>query len=354
MRMRLITLLVTTLGLLTVSVSVAQKPPAESSSRPLDPSTVAVRLILGIGDPEPLDWSGRVTIDKGEVLGLEGVRFRDGDRVTGRDSWTASTHLIRREAVAKKAAARAKAKAKRQAVPRATGPTTFGPTVTPNGVILSLKDAAGATLAVETDQGRFELPIDGLADGSAVSLLNGRVRAQRAFPHAPLWEGPYQQDFPAAAPSSPGPGAWVAAVWHEPRGPELLPALFDAPTPSRTRYPKGEATRSGSFPCRSREVLPNPASRSMSPSPVATSGGRRSQLRAMAPCASSGPRIATASGTCSAALMTPGPNRSGESGGSLLKQAPIATLFSPPRPMARSGWPGRRGAVDSLTFCWPL
>ncbi len=248
MRMRLITLLVTTLGLLTVSVSVAQKPPAESSSRPLDPSTVAVRLILGIGDPEPLDWSGRVTIDKGEVLGLEGVRFRDGDRVTGRDSWTASTHLIRREAVAKKAAARAKAKAKRQAVPRATGPTTFGPTVTPNGVILSLKDAAGATLAVETDQGRFELPIDGLADGSAVSLLNGRVRAQRAFPHAPLWEGPYQQDFPAAAPSSPGPGAWVAAVWHEPRGPELLPALFERPNTFADSVPKGGGDQIRLFP----------------------------------------------------------------------------------------------------------
>jgi hypothetical protein len=224
MRIRLIVVVLTTLGLVTVSISVAQNPATQSSSRPLDPNTVAVRLILGIGDPEPADWSGRVTLDKGEILDLEGVRFRDGDQVTGRGSWKANSRLIRKEAVKKKAAAKAKAK---QGLPKETGPSTFGPSVTPNGVVVSLKDVAGSTLTVDTAQGRFDVVLDRLADGSVVSFLNDRVRAQRAFPHAPLWEGANQQDFPAAAPSAAGSGAWVAAVWHEPRGPELLPAVTE-------------------------------------------------------------------------------------------------------------------------------
>src|SRR5262249_45877832 len=50
---------------------------------------------------------------------------------------------------------------------------------------------------------------------------------QRVFPHAPLFEGPFQQDFPAAAADPVGGGVWVVAVWHEPRGPELLPAVTE-------------------------------------------------------------------------------------------------------------------------------
>ena len=42
-------------------------------------------------------------------------------------------------------------------------------------------------------------------------------------------KGPKQQDFPAAAADSQGAGAWIAAVWHEPRGPELLPAVNEQP-----------------------------------------------------------------------------------------------------------------------------
>jgi hypothetical protein len=239
MKIRLIVIALAMLSFLIVSVSVAQIPETEAPSKSLDPNTFAVRLLLGVGDDEPTDWSGRALLNKGEILEVEGVRFRDGDRVTGRGSWAASSRLIRREAVAKKkAAARAKAKGQ-QVFPKATGPSTLGPAVAPNGVVLSLKAAAGSTLTVETSQGRLEVAIDRLADGAVVSLLDNRVRAQRAFPRAPLWEGPHQQDFPAAAPSTAGPGVWVAAVWHEPRGPELLPALTERPQSFAHYVPTG-------------------------------------------------------------------------------------------------------------------
>ena len=245
---RLIAVVLSLLVIVGVSVSLAQIPAAEPAAKALDPDIVAVRLILGIGDATPQDWSGRVALDKGEILDIEGVRFRDGDMVTGRDSWKTSSRLIRK-AAAKKAAAKAKAAGQGQASRPATkrrsaGPGTTGPTVTPNGVVLALKNVAGATLTVDTQQGKFTVAVDRLADGAAVSLLDDRVSAQRVFPHAPLFEGPKQQDFPAAAADSQGAGAWVAAVWHEPRGPELLPAVDRAAQELR-RVPAHRRRRSG-------------------------------------------------------------------------------------------------------------
>jgi hypothetical protein len=226
------------LVLIGVAASEAQRPAEAITAGPLDPDVVAVRLILGIGDGAPRDWSGRVAVDKGEIVGIEGVRFHDGDLVAGRASWKAGSHLIRKEAAPKKAAAKAKAKRSQQAAPKAVGgPSTYGENVTPNSVIVSLKNVAGATLSVETSRGTFAVPVDRLADGSVVSLFNGRVTAQRVFPHAPLFEGPNQQDFPAAAPDVQGQGAWVVAVWHEPRGPELLPALNERPKTFAAYFP---------------------------------------------------------------------------------------------------------------------
>ena len=43
-------------------------------------------------------WSGRVKVDRGEVVGVEGARFRRGDRARGPDSWEASSLKIRKAA----------------------------------------------------------------------------------------------------------------------------------------------------------------------------------------------------------------------------------------------------------------
>jgi hypothetical protein len=255
---RLITVVFSLLVIVGISVSWAQVPATEPAAKALDPEIIAVRLILGIGDATPRNWSGRVALDKGEIVDVEGLRFRDGDMVTGRDSWKTSSRLIRK-AAAKKAAAKAKqaaAKAKRQAATEAqgqaaaqekrqdapkaaTGPSTTGPTVTPNGVVIALKNVAGAALTVETEQGKFTVSVDRLADGRAVSLLDDRVNVQRVFPHAPLFEGAKQQDFPAAASDSQGAGAWITAVWHEPRGPELMPAVNEQPKDFAECVPTG-------------------------------------------------------------------------------------------------------------------
>ncbi len=251
MKKRLIAAVLSVLTVMVVSQNVvtgqraAQNAQAEADAlaRPLEPESVPIRLIMGIGDSAPTDWSGQVSVDQGEVVSVEGLRFRAGDEVHGKSSWKASSRLIRKIAAKKaaaRAAAKAKAKAKTQAPRKAqSGPSTFGPDVAPNGVIVTLKNAAGATLRVETAAGRFEVAVDRLADGSAVSLLGDRVRAQRVLPHAALLEGPGQDDFPAAAADAASATVWIAYVHHEPRGPELLPALTAAPTRFADYAPKG-------------------------------------------------------------------------------------------------------------------
>ncbi len=92
---RMITVVLSVVAVVGLSVTMAQRPGEEPAERPLDTGTTAVRLVLGIGDETPQDWSGRVTLDKGEILRIEGVRFRDGDRITGRDAWTVKSRLIR-------------------------------------------------------------------------------------------------------------------------------------------------------------------------------------------------------------------------------------------------------------------
>ena len=63
----------------------------------LRPDAIAVRLLLGVGDTEPQAWDGKVTIDQGEIVALEGGGFRGGDALTGPDSWKArSTAAPRR------------------------------------------------------------------------------------------------------------------------------------------------------------------------------------------------------------------------------------------------------------------
>src|SRR4051794_35384340 len=66
-------------------------------SRPLDGKTVSLRLMLGVGDTRSENWNGEVTLDRGEVVGIEGWRFREGDLVEGTRSWQARTRRVRRK-----------------------------------------------------------------------------------------------------------------------------------------------------------------------------------------------------------------------------------------------------------------
>jgi hypothetical protein len=229
----------TLIGMLGISVVWARYEPADGADdrRPLDPDVISVRLLLGVGDRTVQPWNGKVSIDRGEVVAIDGYRFRAGDKLEGRTAWEADSHLIRKNVPAKVAAAKA---ARKKAVPKAVmkGPSTLGPEVVPNGVVLDLKAPGDAILSVDTEQGRFQVPLAELSDGAPHRYLDRRVEAQRVPPRAPLAEGPDPEDFPAAA-ADPKGGAWVAYVVHKPRGPEVLESFTERPRNLADFAPEG-------------------------------------------------------------------------------------------------------------------
>jgi hypothetical protein len=241
-------------GLLGLSLVWAQPSEPKAELRALDPSTVSVRLLLGVGDTQERTWSGRVKVDKGEVLGVDGWRFRQGDRVTGRDSWEAqsrySVKAAGKKAAGKKAAAKQKQGATAKAAAKAAAIANKGalpnqppaapvvPVVAANGVVVTLKAPDDARLTVNTDHGELTIALADLAAGSARRYLDGQVEAQRVPPSIALVEGPDQEDFPAAAADRQG-GVWVAFVVHQARGPATQQALQERPNDFADYVPKG-------------------------------------------------------------------------------------------------------------------
>jgi hypothetical protein len=45
------------------------------ASRPADPPVASFRIVLGINDKQPTDWSGQVVVAGGEAVALQGWRF---------------------------------------------------------------------------------------------------------------------------------------------------------------------------------------------------------------------------------------------------------------------------------------
>jgi hypothetical protein len=207
----------------------APDPVATAQHRPEPPRALeigsrGVRLLLGVGDTASIDWSGAASLDRGRLLGVEGVRFRAGDAVAGPSGWTARSLPIRRAAAAKKAAGK-KAAAKK-AINRAEergGPSNTGAAITPTGVVVRLEAPAGATLSVRTAQGAAAIPLaelqapDGLPAGPR-RYLDGRIEAELVPPHAPLAATELQEDWAGwswpgrsrqGASPVPAPAAWA-------------------------------------------------------------------------------------------------------------------------------------------------
>ena len=198
-------------------VQSAPPPTREGAEqRPLDPETIAVRLLLGVGDPQPQSWNGRVEVDQGEVVGVEGWRFRAGRRVTGPDAWEAqSLYLL------KKAQAKAKAKGGKPAGDEGPGegfarrPGAGRLAVVPTGVIVRLKAPADATLTVATEQGDADDPARRPRRRRRAALPRRPGRGPARAGLRPAGRRARREDFPAAAADGQG-GAWVAYVDHTP------------------------------------------------------------------------------------------------------------------------------------------
>jgi hypothetical protein len=60
--------------------------------QPGQPETIHIRIVFGLKDKEPRDWSGTIAATGGEVTGMTGWRFDGKDSIESKTAWTSSTH----------------------------------------------------------------------------------------------------------------------------------------------------------------------------------------------------------------------------------------------------------------------
>src|SRR5207248_4423608 len=57
-----------------------------------EPTRHTFRIVLGLNDQKPADWSGQLSVSGGEVVLLRGWRFEEKDAVNDKTGWTCKTH----------------------------------------------------------------------------------------------------------------------------------------------------------------------------------------------------------------------------------------------------------------------
>ncbi len=159
--------------------------------RPADPPTTSFRVVLGLKDKEPTDWSGNVAVADGETVDLKGWRFEEMDAVDGASKWTCKTRNY------------IKPGDSFPLDPAAGKPPPAPQEPWPNGVVLTVRGADPA-LTLTLPAGEVKFTAGDVQLGQPKTFLDGRVRVERlpqtsilrpaADPKDPA---PVQDDYPA-------------------------------------------------------------------------------------------------------------------------------------------------------------
>ena len=166
---------------------------AQSPKQIAMPDATTFRVLLGVGDTEPTEWDGSVTLSGGNVTSIQGWRFADRDSSDYKSSWKAST---RRAVVAGAAQKKKKAQA--------------GPLLE-NGVLIGAAlSSPQARFEIKTSHGAFAFAAQEIPMGASKSFLDGRVSVDRTPSTVQLTTSDEEQDFPAIAQS--GDDVYVAYV----------------------------------------------------------------------------------------------------------------------------------------------
>src|SRR5437868_2899553 len=95
-------LLLATIGLLFASTAAIARyvhgqadaaPAGAGRSVRLEPGAIGIRILFGLRDTLPTQWSGSIAVTGGSLLNLEGWHFRQVDHFTGPASWAAFTRF---------------------------------------------------------------------------------------------------------------------------------------------------------------------------------------------------------------------------------------------------------------------
>jgi hypothetical protein len=150
------------------------------------------RVVLGLTDNKPTDWSGQVNVKGGELIELSGWRFAKTDALKGSSAWKCRTH----EEIAPR---RRYPVQDHDGQPK--GKAVLKPW--PNGIQVSVRGES-PLLTIQTARGTLEFAARDISMGEPKSFLDGKVRVERLpetvllRPPARLKAGdPVQDDYPA-------------------------------------------------------------------------------------------------------------------------------------------------------------
>jgi hypothetical protein len=160
-----------------------------------DPETIHLRIIFGLKDKEPRDWSGYVTVTGGEVKALSAWRFEGGDSVASTKTWgwSCSTH-------------NGIAPEKRYPIQDFAGKPKGKPDLAPwpNGIHVAVKGSKAVLTLTLKDERVLTIDVAKVALGEPVLLANGEVRVERLpqtsvlrLAPPPTADTPRQDDYPA-------------------------------------------------------------------------------------------------------------------------------------------------------------
>lgn len=168
--------------LVAVAAGVSLYSQGRNTKETAMPAAVAFRVLLGVGDKEPTDWDGSVTVSPGRIENIQGMHFRGPDSTDSRSKWKASSGL--------------------SLTPVGRAYAGMRAPVLPNGIIISAaSDDANATFQIKTRQGDFSFQAREVPFGARKQFLDGRVVVDRVPDTIALANSPEDQDFPAIAQS---------------------------------------------------------------------------------------------------------------------------------------------------------
>jgi hypothetical protein len=164
-------------------------PAAQPAKRPdMLNASFAVRILFGITDKEPADWSGSVTASACKIAHVRGWHFNNGMQMTGPAAWKCSSWF---------------GPESRRAAFDVHLPDLQREFIRP-GVLVDVnaggKTLAGASLAVTTPRGSFEVKLSELAWGVAKTFLGGAVEVLRVpVSVKPAADPAAEEDHPSIA-----------------------------------------------------------------------------------------------------------------------------------------------------------
>ena len=244
--------------------------------RPAEQPTTSFRVVLGLKDQQPTDWSGQVAVAGGEAVEIKGWRFEEKDAVQDAAKWTCKTRNYIKPG-------------DRFPLDPASGKPPPPPEQPwPNGVVLTVRGADPAvTLTLPAGEMKFvagDVPL-----GQPKSFLDGQVRVERLPAVSVCGRRPASKSLSRFRTTTPPSGSATRpanSIWHGSRTRRRRTACCSPSATGRTA------------PGRSRSRWTGRATTSASPWPA----------RMTTFSGSSGLPSATTSGTCGA-----GPTRTASS-----------------------------------------